>query len=807
MAQIRSKQIQDFLTTVNWGTVTDKQIANASAIDARFGLAENSIDSLESLVAAGTGDLVDSVDSLELALSAEIVARGLDVDAEESRALVAEGSLDTKVSTETSRAMSVEVVLSNEIVNTYTTLDMAIDSKVSVETSRAIAAEGSLDTKVSVETSRAILAEGSLDTKVSTETSRAIAAEGSLDTKIGTVSTELVNEIDSIDTRLGQVGGDLVDSVDSLELALSAEISATNADFSSIDTRATNIEGSVSTETSRAIAAEGSLETSINTEKGRIDTILAGSAADLDQFAEVINYLNSVDAVNDLDLVNFMADANGNFTALDASVDSLENALTAEISSTNSDVDLINSHIDVISGSIDSLEGDITSIDSRLGQVGSTLVDSVDSLELALSAEIVARGLDVDAEESRALVAEGSLDTKISNTATSIEGVISAEISDMVVYVDNIEGQLSGALSQEIVDRAAGDLALDNRVDSLNTVVTNNYNTLDGLVSDEETRAMAAEAALGDSVDSLEVALAAEISATNADVDGINASIDSLEALTGADITALENSVDSLELLLSVEIYDARQYTSDEMLRAQIEEAALAASIDSLEALTGADITALENSVDSLEAAISAAISAEHVEHASVEAVLSAEIFTEKGRIDAILLAADADKDTFAEIVSLINAVDTTNDNAFASYALATDASIDSIELALSAEIAATNDDVTAINSSIDSLELALSAEIVATNDDIAAINDSIDSLETALADATTYVEQVVTGVTSGKTFSITTPVLFAADKDLEVFVNGLKVPFTTGNGISFTIVADYDLEGTDKVTVLGVVA
>ena len=105
------------------------------------------------------------------------------------------------------------------------------------------------------------------------------------------------------------------------------------------------------------------------------------------------------------------------------------------------------------------------------------------------------------------------------------------------------------------------------------------------------------------------------------------------------------------------------------------------------------------------------------------------------------------------------------------------------------------------------SLELALSAEIVATNDDIVAINDSIDSLETALAGATTYVEQVVTGVTSGKTFSITTPVLFAADKDLEVFVNGLKVPFTTFNGITFNIVADYDLEGTDKVTVLGIEA
>lgn len=43
-------------------------------------------------------------------------------------------------------------------------------------------------------------------------------------------------------------------------------------------------------------------------------------------------------------------------------------------------------------------------------------------------------------------------------------------------------------------------------------------------------------------------------------------------------------------------------------------------------------------------------------------------IATEKGRVDAILLASDADKDSFAEIVTLINAVDTSNDSTFASF-------------------------------------------------------------------------------------------------------------------------------------------
>lgn len=51
-------------------------------------------------------------------------------------------------------------------------------------------------------------------------------------------------------------------------------------------------------------------------------------------------------------------------------------------------------------------------------------------------------------------------------------------------------------------------------------------------------------------------------------------------------------------------------------------------------------------------------------------------IDTEKARIDAILSSADADKDSFAEIVSLINSVDTANDTAFAGFATSSTADI-----------------------------------------------------------------------------------------------------------------------------------
>lgn len=59
-----------------------------------------------------------------------------------------------------------------------------------------------------------------------------------------------------------------------------------------------------------------------------------------------------------------------------------------------------------------------------------------------------------------------------------------------------------------------------------------------------------------------------------------------------------------------------------------------------------------------------------------VEVATKSMVETEKQRIDAILSASSADKDSFAEIVSLINSIDTTNDSAFAGYVSSNDAAV-----------------------------------------------------------------------------------------------------------------------------------
>ena len=71
-----------------------------------------------------------------------------------------------------------------------------------------------------------------------------------------------------------------------------------------------------------------------------------------------------------------------------------------------------------------------------------------------------------------------------------------------------------------------------------------------------------------------------------------------------------------------------------------------------------------------------AGLASEQSARESADSGLQSAIDTEKGRIDAILSAATADADSFAEIVNLINSVDTESDSAFGSYVISNNAAL-----------------------------------------------------------------------------------------------------------------------------------
>lgn len=138
---------------------------------------------------------------------------------------------------------------------------------------------------------------------------------------------------------------------------------------------------------------------------------------------------------------------------------------------------------------------------------------------------------------------------------------------------------------------------------------------------------------------------------------------------------------------LSLEQAARETAVSTEASRALAAEAILQAAIDA-EALArisdvGSEETralaaeAVEKTArEAADASLQDALDIETVARQAADLVLQTAIDTEKERVNAILLSSQADKDSFAEIVQLINSVDTENDSAFASYVLSNNAAL-----------------------------------------------------------------------------------------------------------------------------------
>ena len=239
---------------------------------------------------------------------------------------------------------------------------------------------------------------------------------------ISAVSTALVNEatstgneIDALEASVdsleliagGTVTADLAASVDSLEDVDTALASDISTNEGNITTNAGNIvkvsqaltlndaDNAALTDSvdSLELLAGGTiianLAASVLDNDTRVDAILNGADVDLDQFAEVIAYVNSVDTVGDLDLTNALAVVNASIDSLEDVDTAISTALATEISTTNGEIKVLQ---DAVS-SLDAFEDlAIASIDSlELLAGGSTIADlqsDLDAVSDALATEI-----------------------------------------------------------------------------------------------------------------------------------------------------------------------------------------------------------------------------------------------------------------------------------------------------------------------------------------------------------------------------------------------------------------------------------
>jgi hypothetical protein len=184
--------------------VADDDAVNKGQLDAEEAARIADVDAEEARALAAEGVLDGKIDT-EIAdriadVDAEEAARIADVDAEEARALAAEGVLDGKIDTEIAdRIADVDAEEAARIAD------------VDAEEARALAAEGVLDGKISDEAIRATSAENLLSGRITAETSARILADDDLLDRIqAEESTRAIqdnairNEFRSADQALGK---------------------------------------------------------------------------------------------------------------------------------------------------------------------------------------------------------------------------------------------------------------------------------------------------------------------------------------------------------------------------------------------------------------------------------------------------------------------------------------------------------------------------------------------------------------------------------------------------------------------------
>jgi hypothetical protein len=230
-----------------------------------------------------------------------------------------------------------------------------------------------------------------------------------------------------------------------------------------LSTEISDREVAIDNEASIRLSSDESLESALSAEQARIDAILDGSDVDLDQFAEIVNFVNGIDLENDNALLSAMTSFGADLDAEESRAISAEGSLAADLSSETS-----------------ARISDVDTEESRAMSAEAVLTND-------LSAEVSNRIADVDAEESRAMSAELVLNDAIvaeQSRAESAEASLAEELSYEVSYliantdltaIDSF-AEVSNELSNEISSRESADMSLAAELSS----------EIDGLAATDE---------------------------------------------------------------------------------------------------------------------------------------------------------------------------------------------------------------------------------------------------------------------------------------------------------------------------------
>jgi len=653
----------------------DAETSARSAADTAAALRATAGESISSGIRA---DLTAEAATARAAEAAEAATRAAEVSRIDSR------DLATEV-----RIYNVEGSVSAEIANRI--------SDVADEESRALAAEALLSGRITAEVSRATA-------DVDSEETRALAAEGVLSASIASETANRITDVNAEETRATDAEGVLQSNISAEAASRIAADSALTSAYTSADSAITAAYTAAdSAEASARSLADITLQGNINVEKGRVDAILLAASADTDTFAEVVTLISSIDTANDSAFAGYVLSNNAAVsmnaaTAAAANASEVARATAAEtllqenIGSTQAMINSVN--IDLITADAATLASANAYSDSiaqgldikQSVRVASTQfisslsgLQTIDAVALVAGNRILVKNQTIASANGIYVVSGGAWirSTDADTTAKVTAGMFTfveegAVNSDQGWVLQSNQPIVLGTTSLVFVQFSSAGV-----VGALNGLTkTGNNISLGGTLTGGTTSILGMSDPtlyLGTSASKL-LTLSANVS--NHYVNASYIANVSTGALSNTATGGFTNTSSGGHLNNTATVGNINLTALAGNLGHNSTGMTITTS-NGTGAVYGSDYSAgfVDNSLVS-KLYVTNQIAVEAATRLAADGALTTAVNVEKGRVDAILSATDADKDSFAEIVALINSVDTTNDTAFGSYVLENNAAL-----------------------------------------------------------------------------------------------------------------------------------
>ena len=222
--------------------------------------------------------------------------------------------------------------------------------------------------------------------------------------------------------------------MNSKDSELSAEISECCSIHTSADA---SIDNRISIEISNRLSGDTSLANAIDAEKDRIDAILDGSTVDLDQFAEIVSFVNGIDLENDAALLSAVTSIGLAIDDVEDAMESADGSLASVIATNKTDA---NTAISAEESARVAADGSLESVIAINRNDANTAISDEESARIAgdelLQGNLDSAVEDLDAEDVRLA---GLISAEVSRAEAaeeSLEEALSAEVANLLANTD-----------------------------------------------------------------------------------------------------------------------------------------------------------------------------------------------------------------------------------------------------------------------------------------------------------------------------------------------------------------------------------